>query len=338
MEKATISINHEGNIIELIKEDNIKIRIIGNNKKIYRIDLVKKDGLLDKNAMTHIYGATIFNKWFCSENIAKENYPNIIYIYIVSDNGWMVDIVYDKLKNKFNIINTVKDTKLLFSVRSPIVIVGAPGGGTSFITKIFRNRGLYMGTDCGSLISRKPHESYTFRSLSEIIFIHNGNRLNNHDDGDFKKIKQLVKNNVDLYTEYFRNRLEYKFSSFWGNEPINSIWGWKYPHCSLLIPVLKNIFSEFKLLVIKRNKNKLSKNICDLQGNWFREKASDFLLESYMNPDIDGLEKDRVSYCYFHELVSDREKINDVLNWIGLIPFQSDKEYKIFMKDVGYEG
>lgn len=336
-----ISIDHYGNIIKLVKDGNIKLSIYGKNKKIYKAVFYEiEDNCGYQNAKC-IYDSDILRSgWFCSETLdyKADTYPNKILISIRSEKGLFIDIVYDKIKDKFYRINETKDEEILNNIiRPPIVIVGSPGGGTSYIAKLLKYRGLYCGTDSGNMSLRKNHEPITFTSFNDLIRFYDGEYELWYTEEELQRKQERIKKTPFLYSLLFKNHMKYKFKNFWGNAPFDSIWGWKDPLCSITLPIWHNIFPQARLMIVTRTQEKLSKSMVDIEGNWFR-KAPDYVLRYYLKPDISNFSQDDVFYCDFHKVVKDMNSMNEMLSWIGLETLDSKDEYINFLKETGYEG
>jgi len=336
-----ISIKHYSNTLTLKKEKNISLEITGEDRNIYRVifyEIEDKSGV--ENAYCIYDTDTLYNGWSCCESLDLDfdNYPNKVLIQIKGEEGWFADIVYEKKRNLFYRINGIKDDKILSQVRPPIMITGSPGGGTSYITKLLRYRGLYCGTDSGKMESRKNHESITFTSISDIVSFH---ETKYYVWDDYKDLQMKIRNvnkTPFFYSVLFNDHLKYKFNTFWGDAPLSSLWGWKDPHISITLPIWNKIVPNAKLIIITRSKERLSENIFDEEGDWFRNKASNDSLKLYLDPDVRYLSKDKVFYCNFHKMVKDMTNINEILEWIGLPILKSQEEYINLLKETGYEG
>ena len=335
----TISVEHYNNKITLVKDGNIKLRIDGTDKKIYKaIFYESEDSMGNQNARCIYDSPILYNGWNCSETLDynSDTYPNKISIRINGEMGWFVDFIYDKHIDEFYRINNIRNEKILNNVIDPIIITGAPGGGTSYITKLLKYRGFYCGTDSGNFNIRKNHESITFTSIKETTCFYQKKFITWFTEEDILLMKKNVIERMGFYTAMFKNQLEYKFENFWGNAPNNCIWGWKDPTVSILLPIWKSIFPSCKLMIIKRNKEKLSENIIDSEGDWFRN--NDNILKYFYEPDISDFSKDDVFYCDFNKVVTDIKSMNEMFDWIGLDALQTSGDFFNLLKETGYEG
>jgi len=334
-----IKIKHNNNVLTLVKEGNIKLNISGNDKSRYKVvfyDIEDYEGNRDSRC---IYDPELLHiGWFCLETSDLVKYPNKILISIISDNWWFVDVIYDKNFNCFYKINRTRNKDILNNVKSPLIITGAPGGGTSYIAKILKYRGLHFGTDSGKISSRKPHESITFKDIRNHLCFHTENFTTWFTEEDLIKKIDIVRKSPSFYSLQFKELLEYKFKIFWGNASYNSMWGWKDPMSSITLPIWNNIFPKAKLMIITRSKENLSKNIFDLEGDWFRNKASDRVLYHYIKPDISNFSKEDVFYCHFDNVVKDIDSMNEMFSWIGVDTLKNKDEFINILKETGYEG
>ena len=151
-------------------------------------------------------------------------------------------------------------------------------------------------------------------------------------------MKKNINERFNFYNLMFKNQLEYKFSNFWGDAPTDSIWGWKDPSVSIFLPIWKNIFPKCKLMIIIRNIEKISKNMVDLEGEWFRKNYNDGILKYFYDPDISNFSEGDVFNCEFNKVVTSRKKMNEMFEWIGLEPLHTKEEFLQLLQETGYEG
>ncbi len=338
-----ILIEHGNNKIFLKKEGNVKLSIEGPDKKIYEVLFYEVTDSNGQETYKCIYSPPVLsNGWSCVENLnhTSNNYPIEISIHLMGEMGWFSDFLYNNNDKKFYKINNIRNIELLNKVRPPIIILGTPGGGTSYITKILKFCGLYFGTDSGSINLRKNHESISFTTINHSLYFKKGTFLSGGIEDEILRIKEIAQKEKTFYTILFKNQLEYKFNRFWGDMPHDLMWAWKDPGASLTLPIWKNIFPECKILMIYRNKDKLSKNISDAEGNWFRDKATHKSKEAYLNPDLSGIKDENIFHCNFNEVVTDRNSMNKMLQWIGFSEqlLKTDDTFLKLLQATGYEG
>lgn len=237
--------------------------------------------------------------------------------------------------------------------KPPIIIMGAHGGGTSYVTKMLRFCGFFAGMDSGKLAARKYHESKAFHDYSMELGTLFGDEHMMREEV-VQAIDREFKNNLDKWVERTGREMDsilerygapneeapwpvkgwllYRFGWInrakpWGwkgyvldlyrKRYADQPWGWKDPRNSVLVPVWKKLFEHPRFLVIRKGRaGKVSKST---SGNWFENKANDFLLDYYQNPP--GLtEQDDCYYVQFEEVVKSVETFNGLLKWVGLAP------------------
>lgn len=334
-----IIVDHFQNKIILKKDGNIKLNIIGPDKKTYKVEfyaIEDHDGSMNGEC---IYSPSImYSDWVCTESLdhTSETYPNKIQISISSEMGWFVDVVYDKQKDEFYKINTSRNKEILNNVHDPIILTGAPGGGTSYITKLLKYRGFYGGTDSGNNNVRKNHESISFSTMKYGVCFKDGKFLMWTSEKEIDDLKENLNKKLHFYTTLVKNQLDYKFQTFWGDKPFHSVWGWKDPSASIFLPIWKNIFPSCKLMIIKRNNQKISQNMSDSEGEWFRENND--LLKHFYEPDLSGFSDSDVFRCDFNNVITDIEEMNKMLEWVGLEKLKSKIELIKLLLETGYEG
>ena len=259
-----------------------------------------------------------------------------VLIIICKEDGSFFDFKYKD--GNLSRINTEK-SDLISMVKSPVIVSGCPGGGTSFIFKMLRNCGLYGGTDCGDISIRKNHESKTFSSLMtsfrHMITKESGEILEFHDENDMAFLKEQVDKNLDIYSDKIKEDLKMKFDNFWGDQNKESIWGWKLPKNSMFCNLWQRIFPYAKFLYIDKE-HKEDKNSMTIEGDWFYNKSSLGIRDQYINPKMNG--SPDVFTLFFDRAVSDYSYFNNLLEWIGLPKIKSRDEFVNLLKKSGYEG
>lgn len=230
-------------------------------------------------------------------------------------------------------INLVKTNLYKIMKNPPCLIGGLIGGGTSYVAKLLKYSGLFLGEDSGDMSSRKSHESLLFKDLEKIITTNYAFTM----DSYYKYVDDIEKslNSEEVY-KVFKENLEYRFSSYIGNiNNIDKIWGWKYPSNNMLSKYYKKIWPDLKIIIIRRNnvnfkssddgtnyifKNNM-KNRKDLIDNWLRVEHID--------------EKNKI-YIDFEKICTDYKEYNILLNWIGLNKLTED-DYNNLLKKTKIE-
>ena len=335
----TFVISHGKNEIIMTKDNNIKIQLEGEEKKVYRICFYEVENFDGVKTFIPIYNSDVlYNGWYCREDCDITQYPRKIFISIMSNVGWFADVIYDSVYNKFYRINTGRNTEILNKTPSPLLITGSMGGGTSYITKLLKHRGLYFGSDSGALENRKNHESLTFNTINDIVAFTENDFLYWFSKEGVEKIQKQMIERFNTFNILFRNHLEYRFENFWGDTTFDTPWAFKSPRISTILPLWLSIFPGARLLIINRNKKRISQTTVDLEGEWFRSKDNSFMVEHYFNPDVSKLSKNDVFRCDFNEIVKSLKAMNDMLKWVGLSELKDESEFFNFLKDTGYEG
>lgn len=154
---------------------------------------------------------------------------------------------------------------------NPVIIVGAPGGGTSFFTKFLRAKGLFAGASIevgrkdhdhlGYLGRRKWHESIAMSNINKQVMdimdipthdeVINGlhtpmlTRLREIDDDWWTEFVEL---NIDEFLPTLRS--EFSF-----DENDKFPYGWKDPRNVYLLPMWKKIFPNAVVYTVERHMN-----------------------------------------------------------------------------------
>ena len=139
---------------------------------------------------------------------------------------------------------------------SPIIIIGAHRSGTSLLTRILENMGVFVGSQLDS-----NHESLFFLDLNKWFMNQSGARWDNPEPvQDF-----LVSNpaNLDLVERYVKFIMKspqaYRYLGlgkylYYGDiAKINAPWGWKDPRNTFLLPFWLRLFPEAKVIHIFRH-------------------------------------------------------------------------------------
>jgi hypothetical protein len=245
--------------------------------------------------------------------------------------------MYDKDKRGLYRINKKRDTSILDKVGDPLIIMGYMGGGTSYITKILRYLGLYTGVDSGIFETRKTHESKTFCSIGEVHFIprigSEEESFDMYNNDHVQTVVDRINNNIDHYENLTRELLEYKFNFFWGDAPIDSKWGWKFPHNAILLPIWHRLYPNAKYLVIRRCKS--GRDHQSKEGMSF-EKTDQRVLDRYFDPELPDINMD-VFYLDFELATTDYNYLNNMLRWAGFTPLKDEEEFQEMLKATKFE-
>lgn len=211
----------------------------------------------------------------------------------------------------------------------PVIICGVHGGGTSFITKMLRASGLFVGHHIEPFEARKFHESETFRNVNVFVFRQLARDVNGmskrflelytenyHHKEKKKHIFNSVENNLDKILKKYSNNNKKVF---------DSCWGWKDPRNSLTLEIWANFFPKCKVVKIRKEvDNNSSKSG---SGHWFRN-CSDYERNFYNNPEkiykLEDLNL-RTIHVQFEEITSKQDKFDELLEFCGLEQQNLDK-------------
>lgn len=165
-------------------------------------------------------------------------------------------------------------------IRPPIIIIGMHRSGTSILTRVLEELGLFVGwkKDCN-------HESLFFLRLNEWLLWQAGASWDNPAPFRFFLHQRQL---TALSTKYLRViltsprvasylgwRKHFRYRSVFN---LDIPWGWKDPRNTITLPVWLEIFPEAKILYIYRNgvdvanslENRSEKELIDF-GEWMRK-------------------------------------------------------------------
>ena len=221
-----------------------------------------------------------------------------------------------------------------FRKKKPVIICGAHGGGTSFMTKLLRMRGFFAGADACDITERKTHESQAIKNMNCGI-VHAMHISGKYQSGrtnavvvEFDRFQK--EGSFEIFEEEFLASFEENiWETYKGGEDLNRrVWGWKDPRNSLTLGMWHRLFPEARVMVIQKipNPGKVSKSA---SGKWFDHEASPEALDLFMNPPALGLFND-VFVCRFSHILANWEVFNLLLDWAGLPVFPSASAFKEF--------
>ena len=209
------------------------------------------------------------------------------------------------------------------SKTTPIIICGTHGGGTSFVTKMLRASGLFIGNDVEPFESRKFHESESFRMANVFIFEQLGGEVNgmseifiNNYNKNFKNkillknIENKIQQNIDLILQRFSNN---------NDDVFNKPWGWKDPRNSPNLYFWLKFFPDAKILMIE--KKEMHKKSKSGSGQWFRtssEKQKNFYYKPSNGIDLSIYPEKKILRINFEELTSQQEKFDLMTKFCNL--------------------
>jgi len=137
----------------------------------------------------------------------------------------------------------------------PIIIIGMHRSGTSMITKILREMGLFVGWDIND-----EYEAMFFLNRNEKIL--NACSCNWYDPGFLdnllnypflrKKVINTLRNDFNSLnvSNYLGPKLFLKYRSVFN---LDFLWGWKDPRNTFLLPLWIDLFPKAKIIHVYRN-------------------------------------------------------------------------------------
>ena len=200
---------------------------------------------------------------------------------------------------------------------TPILICGAPGSGTSLVTKVLRRSGVFVGSDAGPQEARKFHESVCFREANNLIlnatigFPHAPKTTAQF----LQHIEMLEQNPQELASLV---DIKHLLRQYWRSKEPCLLWGWKDPRNSANVLLWRKLFPELRILTVNKNWSWRERNRDGSKaGHWFRRQSTWRLRRLYRNPPhSNGLD--------FHELSFDRlivscpDELDRLWNWLGV--------------------
>ena len=238
----------------------------------------------------------------------------------------------------------------------PIIICGAGGGGTSYVTKLLRYSGLFVGSDAGPKEDRKYHESRAMKEINTVVcrlfgfqkgptnhYLKRGNpeenivQLTNGFVNDLyrtKAIELMTKGDLPIDIAPYNFSISRYIDIFWDEYDRDIVWGFKDPKNGITLPIWKEIFPNPKLLLIKKEVD--SKESKSGEGKMFREGMTDFVRKAHMIPLTLNEKKDDYHVVQFEEIVDDYEKFNEMCEWAGLQTL-TEREFLDLLNDTKLE-
>ncbi len=149
----------------------------------------------------------------------------------------------------------------------PIIVVGMHRSGTTLLVRLLESCGVFMG-----IRQTRNSESIFFQNLNKealdmlgcswrcLDFLPETSKLSSHYQWLREMIAKKLKN--DLIAEYFgRNVLCCLTKS-------GTLWGWKDPRNSLLLPLWKQIFPEATVIHIFRDGRDVALSLLNREIKW----------------------------------------------------------------------
>lgn len=136
---------------------------------------------------------------------------------------------------------------------SPVIVIGMHRSGTSMITRMLDDCGLFVGKDL-----EYDHESLFFLRLNEWILRQanatwdNPFNLSFIDNYFIKNASRVVQKRINSFA-----RIKYMGVHNYFTSPcidqINSVWGWKDPRSTVTMDVWRSLYPNAKIVHIYRN-------------------------------------------------------------------------------------
>lgn len=218
----------------------------------------------------------------------------------------------------------------------PLLICGCPGSGTSLVTKMLRQAGLFTGTDSGPVNARKYHESQVFKQCNmhfleaTIQFPHapkSVSQFQTHNQHMLQRLEELA-GLVDSEGLMDNYGLEERRPG----QP----WGWKDPRNSATALIWRQWFPELRLLIVQRpwrwrDRWKLGGSP---SGRWYRRHSTAKLRELYTRPT--GMEHVATRRLDVDRFTTDADYFESTLNWC-MLDTAPAKRFNEFLSQVGFE-
>ncbi len=196
------------------------------------------------------------------------------------------------------------------------MICGAPGSGTSFVTKLLRHSGMFAGSDAGPMDARKFHESTAFQIVNNrlleatIGFPHAPKTTQQF----LAHLRQLDDRRDELLGMIDVDSL---LESYWGDRTRCDLWGWKDPRNAANVLIWKSLFPEVRMITITKRWRWSERTVKGtLAGDWYRSKSNRRLRKLYRQPpyaeDVDTFALD------FDDLTQNQHQLNRLRDWLGL--------------------
>lgn len=141
------------------------------------------------------------------------------------------------------------------NVNPPVIVVGMHRSGTSLLTRILENQGMFVGTSLDD-----QHEPVFFQSMNSWLLQHAGGRwdwpepfLEIHEETSFRSaMLDVIKQHItSIYSIQFWGLKNYILMRSGDRQEFR--WGWKDPRNSITLPYWLELFPSAKVIHIKRH-------------------------------------------------------------------------------------
>lgn len=138
---------------------------------------------------------------------------------------------------------------VFFPKTPPVIILGMHRSGTTMLTKLLAESGVFLGRDLD-----RNHESETFKKINEFLINTMGGNW------DYPKPVEVLEEDLDLrslYIAYIKSQIcSIRSMPYLGIKNFikkPSIWGWKDPRNTFTLNLWKEIYPKSKVIIIKRH-------------------------------------------------------------------------------------
>lgn len=149
------------------------------------------------------------------------------------------------------------------SLSSPVIIIGAHRSGTSLVTRLLDDLGIFVGRKLDT-----NHEAMFFQSINDWILRQSGGSWDNPDSVSYFLKDQ---ENMALSHEYVQQLMRsplassylgfYKYLRFGNISNLDIPWGWKDPRNTYTLPFWLRLFPEAKVVHVYRHGVDVAKSL-----------------------------------------------------------------------------
>jgi hypothetical protein len=297
--------------------------------------------------------------WLDVPELRDEDKFSDVRIYISKNDHILTMINYrtprlSDLRQRFTECKFEFDGEHIFNNinKSPIFICGTPGGGTSYMAKMLKYCGLFIGDDVCRLEDRKTFESSAITML-QFYFVRQilgekeyydpmniywlvGAESNPRDDIGSLKFHEWISKGlgaVDLdELEVFKREFLNILPLFWGNNSLDLKWGFKKPFNMIWLNYFVSLFPDSKVLIIDKKKEGKMENR-SYEGKRFEKmNESEYKLFTEIGDDL----KCNNRKCDFNKINKDVNYFNKIMGWCGLPPKTKEEHYQMLV-DLKYD-
>ena len=229
----------------------------------------------------------------------------------------------------------------------PVIICGAPGGGTSFFSKFLRAHGWFAGASLevgrknhdhlGYLGRRKWHESPAMSNMNKSIL--DIMQLPQHDTiiqgAHAPMIEALQAYDDDWWQEFYELNWE-EFepairTEFQFEERDKYPYGWKDPRNVYVLPFWRKIFPNAIIVTVERHMNPLPSDQGPEGKNFTKHGTSKKFRELFYSHEDD--------YRFQFEDFTKVEEVNNLLKFLGLNDnlYESEKKLRVMLKELKFQ-